>query len=559
MAFRRCCSVVLLLFVGLMPFGALTRPRPAAAADAADFAVPGGWFYSQASGRSGDPHWGYRIIDDPSARFWSEFQRLGGVPALGYPASGRMAGSGFVLQATQKFILQWRPDANQVWFVNIFDLMHDAGLDNWLLTVRQVPPPESTAPDAGLPWDQVQARHWAMLDRNPAIKAVYWADSDPTNHFGLPMAYADLGNVLVLRAQRAVFQQWKQETPWAKAGQITIANGGDVAKEAGLFPADALAPERATSSRGVRWAYYVKWDPASWASLQAAANSLDYVSPFYYSVDGQGNFTGTPDPKVDQFLRAKQIKILPTVKNGAEYEAFQPVLDDPVIRRQTIDRIVQIVEANHYDGINIDYEALRGSSRDALTAYLAELATALHARNKLMTTAVAAKTGDTQTGWAGAYDYAALARFNDWIFIMGYGYRVPSSATVGSVGPRDWVDRVAAYAASHVPPEKLVLGLAWYGYDWNITDRSQTKSVRYADAVSLARQAGAAIERDTFEQVAHFRYRSGDQDHEVWFEDAPGVAAKAQIAAHYGIAGIGGWRLGHEDPAVWSILARWAG
>lgn len=35
------------------------------------------------------------------------------------------------------------------------------------------------------------------------------ADSDPILHFGLPMSYKDYGNVFVLRAQRAVFQQWK--------------------------------------------------------------------------------------------------------------------------------------------------------------------------------------------------------------------------------------------------------------------------------------------------------------------------------------------------------------
>ena len=368
MRLGRFLIVSLLMLALVAPFPGLARPAPAAAAEPLDFAIPGGWFFTQASGR-GDGKWGYRITDESGVRFWSEFQRLGSVPAVGYPASGRFSGNGFTLQATQKFILQWRPEVNEAWFLNIFDIMHDAGLDGWLLTVRQVPPPESTEPDAGLSWDQVMARHWAMLDRNPAIQAVYWADPDPVNHFGLPMAYADLGNVLVLRAQRAVFQQWKQDTPWAKAGQITIANGGDVAKEAGLLPAEVIAPERNPRTGRVRWAYYVKWDPASWESLQQGIDHLDYVSPFYYTVDGQGTITGAPDPKADQLLRAKGIKILPTVKNGEEYTPFRPVLFDPAVRRKTIDQIVRIVEENQYDGINIDYESLYGSDSDALTYF----------------------------------------------------------------------------------------------------------------------------------------------------------------------------------------------
>src|SRR5262249_29981655 len=46
-----------------------------------------------------------------------------------------------------------------------------------------------------------------------------------------------------IRLQRAVIQQWKQDVPWAKAGQVTVANGADIAKEAGLFPAEATRPE----------------------------------------------------------------------------------------------------------------------------------------------------------------------------------------------------------------------------------------------------------------------------------------------------------------------------
>jgi hypothetical protein len=50
-----------------------------------------------------------------------------------------------------------------------------------------------------------------------------------------------MGNHYAVRLQRAVIQEWKQDVPWAKAGQATVANGGDIAKEAGLFPAPALA------------------------------------------------------------------------------------------------------------------------------------------------------------------------------------------------------------------------------------------------------------------------------------------------------------------------------
>jgi murein DD-endopeptidase MepM/ murein hydrolase activator NlpD len=50
-----------------------------------------------------------------------------------------------------------------------------------------------------------------------------------------------MGDAYVLRAQRVIIQQWKKDVAWAKAGSITIALGGDIAKEIGLIA--AVAPQ----------------------------------------------------------------------------------------------------------------------------------------------------------------------------------------------------------------------------------------------------------------------------------------------------------------------------
>ncbi len=209
-----------------------------------DYPIPNGHFYSQANGSPlGRSPYGYSITDDSGVPFWSEFQRLGGVDALGYPISRRFFMDGFICQATQKFILQWRPDQKQVWFVNVFDVLSEKNKDDWLFTVRQTPRRPDSSADAGLSWAAIQQRHWRILDGDPKIKAFFEADSDPLAHFGLPISLADMGNAVVLRAQRAVLQRWKVDVPWAKAGDITVANGGDIAKEAGLLPIEATVLE----------------------------------------------------------------------------------------------------------------------------------------------------------------------------------------------------------------------------------------------------------------------------------------------------------------------------
>ena len=106
-----------------------------------------------------------------------------------------------------------------------------------------MPPPAPWPQDSGQPFSAVVQNHLAVLEANPALRAAFLANPNWLNINGLPMApIATYGNVAVLRAQRAVYQQWLQAMPWAAAGQVTVANGGDVAKTLGLWPTWAVAP-----------------------------------------------------------------------------------------------------------------------------------------------------------------------------------------------------------------------------------------------------------------------------------------------------------------------------
>jgi hypothetical protein len=214
-------------------------------ARAADFDVAGGHFFTQTNGRK-DSGAGFSVTDEGSVPFWTTFKALGGVDALGYPVTRRFELDGFTVQAFQKSILQWRPDRREFWFVNTFDVLHDRGRDDWLEIYRQTPRPLDTAPDKGLAWERVVDRHLAMLDKAPsALKERFLADPDWPDHYGLPVAVQEYSNSVVVRAQRATLQYWKEAVPWAAKGSVSVANGGDLAKEAGLFPWLAVTPENA--------------------------------------------------------------------------------------------------------------------------------------------------------------------------------------------------------------------------------------------------------------------------------------------------------------------------
>jgi hypothetical protein len=223
----------------------LLKTGAAAKSRAADYAIPGGRFYSQTNGRKDSPA-GFAVTDQDGVPLWTAYQALGGPDVLGYPVTRRFELDGFVVQGFQKAVLQWRPDQKAFNFLNTFDVLHDRGRDDWLEIYRQTPRPLDTAADAGLAWDKVVARHVGMLDKvPPALKARFFADDQWLDHYGLPVSVGDYSNSVVVRAQRATLQYWKEAVPWAAKGSVSVANGGDLAKEAGLFPWLAVTPDNA--------------------------------------------------------------------------------------------------------------------------------------------------------------------------------------------------------------------------------------------------------------------------------------------------------------------------
>src|SRR5205814_2295084 len=135
------------------------------------------------------------------------------------------------------------PESSSVAFVNVFDKLHDVGRDGWLRSVRQTPE-QAAIDDGAKPWERIVKDRLALMDGHPAIKAKYLAAiGDAVQGNGLPTSpVVDVGNNFALRAQRVVLQEWKVDVPWAKAGEVTLALGGDIYKESGLIPPAATKP-----------------------------------------------------------------------------------------------------------------------------------------------------------------------------------------------------------------------------------------------------------------------------------------------------------------------------
>ena len=375
----------------------------------------------------------------------------------------------------------------------------------------------------------------------------------------------------------------------------------DVPTESTASAASPPAEPYSGTRLPVRWGFYITYNPNSWTSLQANAKNLNYVSPWFYYVNKEGQVTGKDDPKVSRLLREVGAKNLPMVQNSAQYNDFTSVLTDTNKQVAIIDQLDALVTANGYDGITIDFEWVNAADKGMLTTFMGRLSERFKPKGKLVAMAVAAKSTDTTSGWSAPYDYNALGKIVDYMLVMAYDYHWSTSAP-GPVAPINKLREAAAYTVSRVPANKVIWGVGVYGYDWERTGvpaptssagsptptatpsftptstntpvgtatptpsgtRTATPSAtptgkaeyrNHGEAIAASKTGGAKSGYDTTTESPWVIYYRDGWQREIWYENRRSFDAKLGLIEKYGMAGFGIWRLGQEDPKIWETVA----
>lgn len=206
------------------------------------------------------------------------------------------------------------------------------------------------------------------------------------------------------------------------------------------------------------------------------------------------------------------------------------------------------------DGVDVDWEAVDASRRDAFSAFVEELARQLHADDRLVAVDVYPKTSEPG-GWDGpqSQDWRRLGRAVDQFRIMTYNYSGSWSGP-GPISPPVWIDRVLDFAETLVPARRIVMGLGFYGRAWH---GSSTTDLVWGDVQAIRADADPREYR-TRSRELRLVYRGDDGVHTAYFPDAVAIRAKLEtlVTKHPRIRGVYAWLMGQEDPAVWHVLRR---
>jgi cellulose synthase/poly-beta-1,6-N-acetylglucosamine synthase-like glycosyltransferase/spore germination protein YaaH/peptidoglycan/xylan/chitin deacetylase (PgdA/CDA1 family) len=301
-------------------------------------------------------------------------------------------------------------------------------------------------------------------------------------------------------------------------------------------------------SQPVVFGYYVNWDPASIVSLRGNLQHLTHLVPEWLVLqNAKGDLDDQSDPAVIRIAADAHLPILAMVTNFRDsWQAsdLHHVLGSAAARENLIDNIYSNLVEHKFAGANIDFEELKTGDRERMVTFMRELRERLAPAGMTLTESVPA--GDD------AYDLRGLAALCDYVVPMVYDEHYQSGAP-GPVASQEWFDTQLGQLAKTLPAEKTVIGIGGYGYDWMIGGRGSAE-VGFGDVVSAARSNHAAILWDPDTENPVLRYTGGGEQHEVWFLDAVTALNHINAVEDGGFRGYGLWRLGAEDPGIWTVM-----
>ena len=315
---------------------------------------------------------------------------------------------------------------------------------------------------------------------------------------------------------------------------------------------------KATAAAGkapLRLGFYMPWDAPSHASLAAHAGELDWLAAGLATVTGTDHHvTYEHDGDLTTLLagQAHAPRLLPMIQNAMadgrwDGDGTARLLADARARARFADRIVAMVAAERGGGVMLDLESLPASAHDDYRLFLRDLRARFAPRGWAVMLAV--PVGDP------AWDLRAYAAVADRLVLMAYDEHW-MGGTAGPIASQGWFAQVVAAAVARTGADQAIVAIGNYAYDW---DGRTTTPLTVAAAWRLAAQAGVVPRFDRATGNPHFAYTRGGRAHQVWLLDATTAWNQRRAIERTGAAGIALWRLGSEDPQLWTALAVGAG
>ena len=340
-------------------------------------------------------------------------------------------------------------------------------------------------------------------------------------------------------------------------------------------PQGAASQVKLNSEEGVRAAFYVSWDAASFSSLREYAKQIDLLYPEWLHVltpDGnvqaidentskffavvEDGTVRPVDAKVMAFVKAEdpEMEVFPMVNNsdGANWIDISAFLNDADARAHFRQQIMAFLAADRYHGLMVDFEDFPAKGQKGYNALLSEISEDLHAKGLKLYVSVQPRNLE--------FNYQAISAAADGVVVMDYDEHYPGGPS-GPIASQDWFVNNLQVARKVIPLEKFICAVGNYGYDFpqrlkngKLPDGERETNQAVQDAWLAARDSEETVDFDSDSLNPHVSYDDERNiRHDIWFLDAVTALNQMRAAQTLGIQTFALWRLGAEDRSLWKV------
>jgi peptidoglycan-N-acetylglucosamine deacetylase len=295
------------------------------------------------------------------------------------------------------------------------------------------------------------------------------------------------------------------------------------------------------------WGFTGPWDPRSAESVRNFGGRLDVLVTGWIALDSASARPIIPTLYPDTVRAPRRNVSRFAMVTSWHGQHFHPT----TIRRLASDRrlladvassVARHASGHGYGGLVLDFEGLDRGDVESLVTVVRGISSAAK-RAGVRRVAIAVPAVDTA-----AYPARRLLEVADLVLVMLYDQHW-STSPPGAISDPAWVRQALALRVSEAGAERLVAGFPTYGYRW-VTGQP-TELLSYVDARRIASSAGTPLRRDPATQTL---MASKPGMWELWVTDADLLRALMRAAAAADVRHVSLWRLGQEDPELWTVL-----
>jgi cellulose synthase/poly-beta-1,6-N-acetylglucosamine synthase-like glycosyltransferase/peptidoglycan/xylan/chitin deacetylase (PgdA/CDA1 family)/spore germination protein YaaH len=302
--------------------------------------------------------------------------------------------------------------------------------------------------------------------------------------------------------------------------------------------------------------FYMAWDPQAYNSLVDHMARLDMVvSEGFFLTPGADTITAKIDTGLIHLNKKYKKPVIVSISNYINYsnntgdfdtKDIDRIVKSKKSRTAFISSIITQLSKYNFKGIDLDFDNIISRNTPNYLEFEKELYNGLHARGLLVTQNVIPE--DEQ------YNLSKLQLYNDYLFIMAIDQHDENSDT-GDLSNQHWVEEILDDVCSKIPSEKVILTIAGGAFDWPA--KSIGKAIGYQTAISLAEEKQSKIAYDPESANLHYSYMGQDSlTHTVFFTDAATNFNIIRMADDWATGGVALWRLGSEDPRLWTFFQK---